>query len=77
MTMAYCRFGSDCDVYLFANLRGRYEFWTATPSEPASQAFFADTSQEALQKLQELREKGLRIPQYAFDRLQDELSESP
>ena len=75
--MAYCRLGPDCDVYLFANLKGRYEFVLSDRADwsPFKNDFTVETAQEALQALKDLRWLGLRIDQYAFDRLEKEIAE--
>lgn len=67
--MAYCRFDGTSDVYLYASVSGNYVFHILGELEDV----VVKTPKQALSKLRELRQRGLRIPDSAFERLEQEL----
>ena len=71
--MSYCRMSPDCDVYLFPGesawiCQGCRLPGTALEVELASLV-------EARNHLLEHRKAGHKVPQYAFDRLDEEIRE--
>jgi len=71
--MSYCRFGADSDVYLFASGDGFHFYIANDTKNHAGEHYFADTAQDALDRIKELRISGLKIPERAVKRLKDEM----
>lgn len=76
--MSYCRF-SDADVYMFPSLYNNKPvviccacFLTADFGESS---VILDTKQEALKHLDLHRAAGHNVPEYAYDRLKEEIEE--
>ena len=70
--MAYCRFGKDSDVYVYAHIDGGYSFHLAKDSLPV---YNVPTAREDIDKLKELKAQGYKVPKYAIKRLEDEVEE--
>lgn len=70
--MSYCRFGDDSDVYLFCG--SKYEMHVSRTSNSAPESYIFDTPDEVLNKLLDLRDEGVKIPDYALKRLQYEVN---
>lgn len=58
--MSYCRFGEDSDVYCFLNDEDKYEIW-------CKKVYVADSSEKAVEILQELRKQGFKVPEEAIN----------
>ena len=58
--MSYCRFGEDSDVYCFLNDEDKYEIWCKT-------IYIANTPEQAIDFLQELRDQGQKVPEEAIN----------
>jgi hypothetical protein len=72
--MAYCRF-SDGDVYLYLGTSGFTCCWCKLQQDDfrsAEDPVF-QTSDEALDHLLKHREAGHDVPQYAIERLEDDM----
>lgn len=69
--MSYCRLGKDSDVYLIQSIGG-YEFVFAYPRP----SVFLPTIKKALQQCYSLRNEGLKVPDFAIDRLLKERANS-
>lgn len=67
--MSYCRIDDDCDVYAFCG--GLFEIHVRGQEE----SYFMETLQEFHDKLFELKNKGHKVPQQTFDRINRELEE--
>lgn len=66
--MRYCRFSETSDVYAYADANGDWTIWAdGRLSERIG------TLREFRDRLLELREQGLQVPQYAIDRANEEL----
>jgi hypothetical protein len=68
--MAYCRWGDDSDVYVYEHIDGIYICHAGL-----SGTFYELTPGKCAKKLEELRSKGLKVPQYAIDELRYEEKE--
>ena len=68
--MSYCRFSEDSDVYVIASGYGGFQIYLKGGGAEG----FA-TRQETLNYLSELQKKGLKIPDYALNRLQEEIDQ--
>lgn len=79
--MSYCRFTSDSDVYAYAHVGGFYRTHIAAnrgldaPLElPLAGQSFKDRGRKAFRdRLMSLQEQGYRVPQYAIDRINEEI----
>ena len=67
--MSYCRWSHDSDVYCYPDVSGGYAIWVSG----CGNDFNADTAEECLAMLEELRAGGLKIPEYALDRLKSDI----
>ena len=68
--MSYCRWSSDnfqCDVYCYADVSGGY-----TTHVKDGKTYNDATPEQAADRLQELRNSGYKVPQYAIDELRSE-----
>lgn len=80
--MSYARCGEDSDVYVLLMVGG-YTIWPCMGKEqvikifPGKQfvEFIYNTPEECLNKLLELKVMGLLIPDYALERLKDEIGQ--
>ena len=71
--MAYCRFSTDSDVYLYPNVGGYYECCACSLND--AKAVAIKTLYEVMQHLNEHVAKGDKVPKSAFERLAEELKE--
>lgn len=69
--MSYCRFSHDSDVYLIASGYGGFQIYL---KGGGAEGF--DTRQETLDYLLELQKTGLKIPDYALNKLREELEQN-
>ena len=73
--MSYCRMSGDSDVYVIASTRapemaGHYRpVWICY----CGNGYEADTRKQMIEHLLKHRAEGDRVPQRAFDRLQEEI----
>lgn len=65
--MSYCRFGDDSDVYVYATFDGKWIIHSPIPSTSS------ESRQECLQRMLDLSKAGHKVPQYAINRLQEEI----
>ena len=65
--MAYARWNGESDVYFFEAFDGTFKCMAC--------AHGLMGRRHAIAHLQEHRDKGDRVPQYAFDRLREEMRE--
>ena len=68
--MSYCRWSHDSDVYVIASGYGGFQIYLK-----GGDAEGFTTRQETLNYLSELQKKGLKIPDYALNRLQEEIDQ--
>lgn len=60
-------------MYMYASVFGGFQFHTVnTPTYDGPRDFNVGSAKEALFRLRDLKEKGIRIPDYAFERLEEE-----
>lgn len=64
--MSYCRLGADSDIYCYYHVDGYYEVW----SGEGEHRF--DTAQETINFLRRRKKAGDKVPDYAFEQLEDE-----
>ena len=64
--MSYCRFGPDSDVYCYHNGLG-WRIYTE------KETFFETDIRDLKERFEELDRKGLKIPLYTFERVDDEI----
>ena len=70
--MSYCRFSSEnyhCDIYCYAHVNGGF-----VTDVTDGRSFFDDSAAQCADRLELLRQEGLRVPQYAIDSLRSEES---
>lgn len=67
--MAYCRFSRSSELYMYKSIHGGYMFHT--PNE----GILISHPKEALQKLIDLKNSGVKFPDHAIQRLADEIEE--
>lgn len=67
--MAYCRFDGECKVYMYHSVTGKFCFNIAGSCREVC----ITDPEEALRKLKDLKAQGLRVPNYAIKRLEDEI----
>lgn len=65
--MSYCRFSHDSDVYVYEN---PLEKWVTCGPDGV---FYDKTRRDCLQRLIDYRTAGYFIPEYALDRLREEI----
>ena len=63
--MSFCRFGPDSDVYCFYHTGGHYEVWSR------GEDHYFKTAQETIAFLREIKEEGEKVPDYAFEQLEE------
>lgn len=63
--MSICRFSKDSDVYAYYHVGGFYVVW-AEGKEGSFQ-----TAEEVLTFFKKLKEKGVKIPEYAVEELEE------
>lgn len=74
--MAYCRCGPDSDVYLFASIaNGKSVFYAYISNEVDYSPDYAllESPLDALKYLLKLRHVGLKVPDSAINRLEEEI----
>jgi len=73
--MAYCRGGDDSDLYMYHNISGGYAFWIARQTALGEKdlSFVVPTAEAALHRLKRMKTQGYLIPDYAIDRLAEEI----
>lgn len=77
--MAYCRnTGINSEVYLYKGFNGKFYFHLSRKANgtPTFINFVKDNTKKALDKLDRLRRQGYKIPDYAFERLKQELKDN-
>lgn len=67
--MAYCRCDGKCKVYMYRSVTGKYCFNIAGSCREVC----ITEPEEALRKLKDLKIQGLGVPNYAIERLKDEI----
>ena len=63
--MSFCRFGDDSDVYCFYHVGGHYEVWAQ------GEEHYFQAAQEVIHFLEKLRAHGEKVPDYAFEQLEE------
>jgi hypothetical protein len=78
-TMAYCRHGDDSDLYMFKTFTDSYHFSISRKNSLGKEAldFSVLTSNQALRRMKRMKTQGFKVPQYAIDRLSEEINSSP
>lgn len=71
--MAYCRIDDTSDVYVYGELNG-YAIHARLPNGFGEDAYVVDAT-EALEKLAELSANGVRVPERAIRRLQEDAAD--
>lgn len=75
--MSYCRCDGECKVYMYRCITGGFQFHLANDvvlKDPgASMDFYIKEPKEALRKLKRLQTQGFGVPEYATERLEDEI----
>lgn len=71
--MAYCRFGADSDVYLYAHINGG---WHCSGCSIDKREPLMKSAQEALDHLRVHVKNGEKVPRHAIRRLQNEIGTS-
>lgn len=76
--MAYCRFNDTCKVYMYSSVLGGYQFHISGFADPydGKTDFNVEDPEEALRILIDMREKNYGIPDYALERLKEEIGSS-
>jgi hypothetical protein len=69
--MSYCRAGNDSDAYVYRS----GTCWCIHIVGEYDGDYFPKTFKEFYDKMHELRDLGVKIPEYAFDRLEREYEE--
>jgi len=69
--MSYCRFSDDSDVYLYATIGGGFSVHLTT----GFTKYKIKSAEEALAFIQEQKASGLKVPDYAIERLEREIAE--
>lgn len=73
--MAYCRWGSDCNVYIFLNDKNKFECCGCSligEFPPFNSPFTCKTAREMIEHLKEHKKKGHKVPDYVIDELESE-----
>jgi hypothetical protein len=65
--MSYCRLGSESDIYCYYHVDGFYDVWAG------GDEFQFKTTQETINFLRERKEAGDKVPDYAFEQLEEEI----
>ena len=73
--MAYCRFGSDSDLYMYSSIFGGYQFMLANDTNLGEKdlSFNIKTAEKALHRLKRMKTQGYKIPDYAIENLNEEI----
>ena len=68
--MSYCRSSDESDVYAYHNIQGGFDLHISGGKD-----FHFNEPEDFHAKLIELRNTGLKVPQYAIDRIEREIKE--
>ena len=71
--MAYCRGGEDSDVYAFSDGKG-FRIYVSKLINYHEDFYYAEDLDSFLEKMLELKENGLKIPDYTFERINREIN---
>lgn len=78
--MSYCRYSPDCDLYLCSSVYGGFNGYYRAPNTHGTIAgatlrehFSCVTRVEALEIVEELRNKGIKVPDDVVEVLREEI----
>lgn len=65
--MSYCRLSSESDIYCYYHVDGFYDVWSGAGEHQFK------TAKETIAFLRERKEAGDKVPEYAFEQLEEEV----
>lgn len=73
--MAYCRWGKDSDVYMYYGGGYMFHLGWQVKDETSTSDFSVATAEEALHRLKRIKTQGYKVPDYAIERLEQEIKD--
>jgi len=76
--MAYCRGGSDSDLYIYKTLDGNYAFLISNKNTLGKEgkSFTINDLPSAIRRVKRLKAQGFKVPDYTLERMEKELKKN-